>query len=568
MLAKIFGKVGSHLTTGYKIFNVLRRLYLDELIMLADKLSKGGKRWSYGRRTKAKIAKTITSNVTEQEIVQCFKELCGKKIPRSLKRAPPHLQVNTENFPSAIQVRKIVLGPLGFSESVMKRYRSEADEMISFFEKYLKKEGDLQKLVGEFQELIPKEIYSKMSVDGDSIKPKLIQAILAYANDKTIRNSVNLLLSRGDIVLNIPEGYELTSYLPWRITNWGLILYPENEAIENLATLLKKSFKEEDLSAELRRWSGDFPTKLLEYCIAKNPNEILLHLFGAPALRKIAKKLGFVNVDGIEDLSHLVTLILLGLGFSVPSKLIGLRHTLDSLYRSERDLKDTVSIKQKSGIMSQVYVETERFLRDLISFYMSFLWKKDREKIEEELEEKTKKLTPSQIKIKALTFVARKRLGVKKPFDRLTFGEFVGIARELNRNIEETRSLKRRMKKTFNRDCFLSKGLLRSLDVVASYRANFVHFKKFPGDETCHKILKKLSQLVQELADEKIYPIVLRITREIEDEYGKSYAEAIDENGDRWILYTEEWLDPAPPYFMYSKTPSIAINPVLIEKMR
>ena len=332
--------------------------------------------------------------------------------------------------------------------------------------------------------------------------------------------------------------------------------------------MLKKNFKEEDLSAELRRWPGDFQTKLLEYCITENPNVILLHLFGAPALRKIAKKLGFVNIDRIGDLNELVTLVLLGLGFSVPPKLIGLRHTLDSLYRFERDLKESSSIKQKSGVMSQVYVETERLLRDLITFYMSFLWEKDIEKIEEELEDKAKELTPSQIKIKALTIVARKRLGVKKPFDRLTFGQFVGIARELNRNIKETRSLERRIKKTFDREWLLPKDFLRSLDEVSSYRACFVHPKKFPGEETCHKILKKLSQLVQELADEKIYPIVLRITREIEDEYGKSYAEAIDENGDRWILYTEEWLDPAPPYFMYSKTPSIAINPVLIEKMR
>ena len=558
----------SCLTSGYKISNVLRRLYLDELIMLADKLSKGRKRWIYSGRNKAKIAKTITSNVTEQEIVQSLKELCGKRIPRSLKRAPPNLQLNIETFPPAIQVRKVVLGPLGFLKTVMDRYRSEADEIVGFFEKYLRKETDLKKLIEELQELIPKEVYSKMFIDENSIKPRLIQAILAYADDETMCNSINRLLSRGDIELDIPEAYELTSFLPWTITRWGLTLQPETEAIENLATLLRKNFRQEDLSAELRRWSGDFRTKILEYCISENPHEILLHLFGAPRLRKIAKKYGFVNVDRIGDLNELVTLVLLGLGFKVPPKLIGLGHALDSFHTFERDFKKSVNIKQKSGIMSQVYVETERLLRDLTSFYMSFLWKKDIEKIEEELEEKAKELTPSQIKIKALTLVASKRLGVKKPFDRLTFGEFVGIARELNRNIEQSRSLKRKVKKTFNRDWFLSKDNMRSLAEVSSYRANFVHLKKFPGDESCRKILRKLSHFAQELATEKIFPIVLRITREIEDEYGKSYAEAVDENGDRWILYTEEWLDPATPYFMYSKTPSIAINPVLIEKIR
>jgi len=556
------------LTSCYKISNVLRRLYLDELIMLADKLSEGGKQWSYGRRKKANVAKSIASNTSEQEIIQSLRELCGKKIHKSLKRAQPRLQTNVENFPPAIQVRKIVLGPLGFLESVMDRYRSEADEIISLFEKYLKKEGDLKKLVREFQELIPKEAYSEIFVNGKNIKPKLIQAILAYANDKTIRNSINRLLSQGDIELNIPEEYELTSFLPWRITRWGLIPHPENEAIENLTSLLKRNFKEEDLSAELRRWPGDFQTRLLEYCIIENPNEILLHLFGAPALRKITKKLGFVNVAGINDLTQLVTLVLLGLGFNIPPRLIGLHQTLESLFRLERDLKDSVSIKQKSGVMSQVYVETEGLLRDLLSFYISFLWKKDIQRIEEELEYEARELTPSQIKIKALVATVRKRLGIKKSFDRFTFGEFVGIARELNRIIEDTQSLKRKMKKTFNRGWLLPKGLLKSLDEASSYRANFVHPKKFPGDRKCSKILGKLSNFVQELAAQKIFPIALRITREIEDEYGKSYAEAIDESGDRWILYTDKWLDPAPAYFMHSKTPSIAINPVLIEKIR
>lgn len=87
------------MTLRYKISNVLRRLYLDELIMLADKLSEGEKQWSYGKRKKANVAKSIASNASEREIIQSLREFCGKKIPKSLKRAQPSLQANVEKIP-------------------------------------------------------------------------------------------------------------------------------------------------------------------------------------------------------------------------------------------------------------------------------------------------------------------------------------------------------------------------------------------------------------------------------------------------------------------------------------
>jgi hypothetical protein len=59
----------------------------------------------------------------------------------------------------------------------------------------------------------------------------------------------------------------------------------------------------------------------------------------------------------------------------------------------------------------------------------------------------------------------------------------------------------------------------------------------------------------------------LRISKEINDEYGKSYAECVDENGDKWLVYTDEFPTTAEAYFFFSKTQGIAINPILIEKI-
>jgi hypothetical protein len=73
--------------------------------------------------------------------------------------------------------------------------------------------------------------------------------------------------------------------------------------------------------------------------------------------------------------------------------------------------------------------------------------------------------------------------------------------------------------------------------------------------------------LLRNFQDRKIYPLVIRISKEVRDEYGRSSAECVDENGEKWLLYTEEYLETSQPYFLYSKTPSIAVNPIVIVKI-
>jgi len=43
------------------------------------------------------------------------------------------------------------------------------------------------------------------------------------------------------------------------------------------------------------------------------------------------------------------------------------------------------------------------------------------------------------------------------------------------------------------------------------------------------------------------YPLVMRMSKEVSDKYGKSYAECLDEKGKRWLLYAEEYLKPSRP---------------------
>jgi hypothetical protein len=75
-----------------------------------------------------------------------------------------------------------------------------------------------------------------------------------------------------------------------------------------------------------------------------------------------------------------------------------------------RDLSESYDAEERSGIMSRVFVEMERALRDLVYFYIAFLWYDQLKELESDIEEKMKELTDRQVKMKALDiFLLKKR---------------------------------------------------------------------------------------------------------------------------------------------------------------
>ena len=541
-------------TLRSQTFQILKRLYMSELIFVADKLSQDRKKWSYDKRSKISVTKAIASNVKEEELAQVLKQSLGERTPYG------------DTFPEALQFQKIVFGPLGFLESVVKRSRYDAEAVADIFTKYVKGDNPLEKVVRESRDKIPKDVLqSVIDKQGISNRSMLTQLVLAYLSDKEICNLVNELLAKEIIKIDISGLYEDIEY-PWIITRYGLALLPRGEPINNLVNIVKEHYGEEDLEPELRAFSGDFSTKLLEYCIMESPEVILQRLFGLPSSRRIAKELGFVS-DKIEKINEVVALILLGLGFNVPPTLTGATAYLNNIQKFKRDLSDSRDVGVRSGIMSRVFVEMERILRDLAYFYTTFLWSEQLDNLESAIETEMVELTPKQVKMKALDFFVRKKFRIKKPFERLGFGDFIGLITTVNKTAQKARSLKKKMNRAFGRTWILENKHIKVLENISPYRSSFTHTKDYPGDEKCDEIGKLIENLIEEIRLRKIYPIVMRISREISDEYGKRYAECIDENGNRWLVYTDEYLDTSRPYFVHSKTSNIAVNPVIVEKI-
>lgn len=540
--------------TSYgQTFKILRCLYLGELNFIADKLSHNRKKWSYDKRRKSSVKTAIIRNVKEVDLTQLLAQSWGKEMPFG------------EAFPKALQFKKMVFGPLGSIKSINERRRYDAETIIDILTIYVKGEDLLEKLVRATKERIPQEIMESVGKEDISKEPALLQLILAYLNDKKICDLVNELLAREEVKMNVAGLYENVEYY-WIITRYGLALIPKEEPINNLANLIKQNYKEEDLVPELRTYSGDFTTKLLGYCIMEKPDSILRRMFGVPELRGIGKKFGFVT-SKVDSIDEMISLVLLGLGFDVPPPLIGISECFSNVQKYKRDLLESRDVGRKSGIMSQIYVEMEKLLRDIAYFHVAFVWDEQLDQLESEVEEDMPELTSRQVKIKALDILLRKKFRIKKPFERLGFGDLISLIRTGNKIFQKTRSCRRKMTKSFCRSNILERKEIKVLNNISPYRSSFSHTKDYPGDEKCDEIVRLVENLVEEIRTRKIYPLVVKVSRSVSDEYGKRYAECVDEDLDHWLLYTDEDLDTSTPYFVYSETPNIAVNPVIVEKI-
>lgn len=533
---------------------MLKGLYLDELVFVANKLSQNREKWNYDKRSKSSVRKAIVSHVDEPSLLKTLKRSLGEEMPSG------------NSFPNVLQIEKDTLGPLGCLKSAELRSRYEADTISNLLGRYIRGSKLVERIGSGHQIEVPREVLSSaLKMKGSLYMPTFIQLLLTYLDDKEICHLVNTLLSRKEIQIAITSLYEDIEY-PWIVTRYGITTEPEEEPIENLADLIGEYYDEDELGPELKPYSGDFKTKLLEYCIMENPQIILHKLFGIPELRQIAKKLGFVSND-LGNITDVISVILLGLGFGVPPDLTGASTYISNIEKCGRDLSEAREPEMRSGIMSQVFVITERALRDMVCYYVSFLWRKKLGDLESEMENEMPDLGSRQVKIKALDLFVREKFGTKKAFERLGFGDFISLIKTINNASHKSELLRKKLSRKLDKTCILDNRSVKTLDSVSPFRSSFAHTKNYPGDEKCGEILNSMLNLMRDFQTAQTYPMVMRISKEVSDEYGKSYAECVDEKGKKWLFHTEEYLETSRPYFFYSKTPSIAVNPVIVEKV-
>ena len=415
-------------------------LYLDELIFVADKLSHGRQKWTYNKRRKANIRDAIKANSSYDEVVETFRENLGKEINEG------------SYFPRVLQIEKIVIGPLGLLSSIESRSRYEADTIFNIFEGHIRSKELLQNIINFISE-IPADIQGKShKISND--KAASVQLVLTYFSDKRICCFINKLVEERKIKLEITGLYENVEN-HWLVTKYGIALVPEEEAVKNLADLIKQNYSEEELLPELKTYSGGFQTKLLEYCITDNPQVILKKLFALPDLRRIAKKMGFATsqIDNAEVASAIV---LIGLGFNVPPELTGISSSMHIIERLHKEFFETQKIERKSGIMSQTFVELVKVIRDLSYFYIGCLWADSLKTIQENIEQEMPQLFPRQQKLLSLNRFVRRKFKVEKPFEKSGLGDYISLVKSINHRVCGKPLLISKLSKKVNRDYLIT----------------------------------------------------------------------------------------------------------------
>lgn len=373
----------------------------------------------------------------------------------------------------------------------------------------------------------------------------LIQLIHVFFKDNDLSSIITTLITDRRIKpLKVRGAYERFSYTEWYITPYVIIKKPFGYGIEantNLARLLQKKFKEEYLAPRLRDYSGSYYQRLLAYCTKEKPEDILQENFGLPHLREIAKEeLRIVGSISLDE-RQLINIILLNLGFIPELPLQGIDSYVDSLRNCETKLREGLSL---SGVVADVYKETEGVLKDLLYFYLKVLWD---ERIDN---------------------IIQNKLGLKsnKNFEGLTLGQVIGLIQNLNSKIKKTHDIKNKMKQAFNRDCLVSSDWEKFL-IPLSARLQ-------PGRHKKHEIITKedLQELIgglkkfgNYLKDKDIFPKMIRIAREVTEVHGTGYYEAIDDRGEE-LLIADVYLEPIKIYFIDSRSKHIAIKPIVVAK--
>lgn len=528
----------------YKLSQGLRFFDMEDLRKLADHLSERGKKWAYAKTNKGAITRSIVDNATSHQFASCLNQLMSSDLLEPFVR----------------QQGRWIVGPLGVTHSVQSRKPSHAEDFVRFIQTHFedKHSDEFGKLAGW-----PVPISQIRALRDIGLRRlAYVQMVLTQCNDDMIFEVLNKMISQALLQIDSIERYWTLTVTPCGVFKEGF------GAEENLARIITDSYSDSEL-AELLRAKGyeyaDQGMGVQELCLSENPEQLLGELFGRKELNRIAREMGLVGVEKMRDSEGLVKIVALRLGFKLPPTLEGIRTFTKQLEKRRLQLSQyKITAAEREGLISESFVTVERILKDIACFHISFLWQ---ETVEQHFELEDKK--------KAVNDVAKHELRVtkRKTLDRLMLGELISLLRELNEKAKTDSRMKQRLQDTFERDVVVSETLLAELDVVCSYRPYFVHDmagrmdKNAPDRALCRKVLLDITKIAQAFADTEVYPCLLRINREVTDEYGRTYVEATDETGRPLVIKSGTWLRPQFAYLMRAPKGDVAVYPFIIEKL-
>ncbi len=528
----------------FAVASGLSLLSRKEIFEVADYLSADQHTWKYDRSSATKAILAIEEKECLEEVNQCLSTLMSTGRIELLTR----------------QNKKWVVGPFGISQAVEYRKAGQVWGLRTLINEELS-----NNLLGDFIHhagWIPSGINLSKDANDECRRQEFIQIVLSNGTNTNILSIFNKLIDDGILDIKTIRTYEFTVVG----TPCG-VFEKQYNGVNRLAELLISTCPLEQLRTQLSQkgyFSSEIRLGAIELCIRENPISILNEFFGWADLMKLAKDLDFVRIDKVPKY-QLAEVIAVRLGFELPVPIEGIAKAIDRVEKGFLSLSESIHSKEElDGIMSAVYRNIEVVLKDLIRFYTGFLWPES--SIEEEPGERRE----------IFNRFCRGKFNINKAdgIDGLTLGELLQVLHKLNAITKEETILQDKLHSEFHRRIVVSSKLLAKVEESLKARRYVAH-DKGEAVERKEVILKcytealgKTKEFLLRLKQDDIYPKVIRVKKEVTDEFGRRYVEAIDEDEKSWLVHSEKYLWSNESYFMHSVTSSIAVDPYLSPRFR
>lgn len=278
-----------------------------------------------------------------------------------------------------------------------------------------------------------------------------------------------------------------------------------------------------------------------EYCYTTSPREILdKHCAGA-SLYAIADALK-ISPEKFENRDDLVKEIVKALGFLEGEKQThGLETIRRDLETSRIRFENAETVAECRGHLDHTFTDIERAVGLLISFYGQMLYGNGLN-----------------------NFLAKRTRG--KPIDKLTFGEKVGVLRDLCTQKPKA-PLPERVERIFKFP-IMEEDVFEKLGMIVTLRNQVVHnrteFNSLHSIQVFgQRILQTSVELMKNLVSNQYTPRVVQITSLQNDIYGRHFYEGLDERGKKEKIFTTYGLHVGQLYWFVPLTNPARINPLI-----
>ena len=518
----------------------------NELLALAELLKEMNPEWTPERKTKEALLRSILRQYNDETL--------GRAISAAVERRLVEPIVTGNGF---------VLGPLGIMKLQVQRNGDSEFLIDSILDEFIAPDKSY-----ELAKAIPINIdqYALLR-DDPLLSQKVRQLIMSGIDDTQIFQAVGKLIATEIISVSriVPLGGDAV------LSPFGVLMTGDNP-IDGLADVVVSNVSGTTLAAHLQAYgisTNNLKQGIVELCFREKP-EFFRRFFGLDQLKSIGAQLGFVNTDKVivGEEAKLWEAIMAKLGFSVPSRPTGITAFSRDLQSLRTEVAGMTILSPASvgtriiGPMMQAYAMCERVLKDLVYFYSVVIGSKtdmdnlDTDEMNNWIAEKLHLDDNTRPKLLQ---------------NRLTFGEWVGILRLLDKYVrartDDGALARDNLKRNCHRETLLSGCSLRALENASATRNLYRHDtgEPIPSVNDSLETLDTISAFLTCLVNNHVYPTLMRIVREVRDEFGLVYYEIEEESGGKRSIQGRDYLPTGTPLAMPSSEEPLPKDAPVIE---